>query len=56
VPINFEYWQRDILQRAADERRITMQEMLYRFIATGLIRPKDGYDMYDAVLDGAYDR
>lgn len=51
VPINFEYWQRDILQRHADERRITMHELLYRMVASGLVLD----DLYDAVTDGRYD-
>lgn len=51
VPINFEYWQRDILQRHADERRITVQELLRRMIASGLVYD----DLYDAVTDGRYD-
>lgn len=51
VPINFEYWQRDILQRHADERRITVHELLYRMVASGLVLD----DLYDAVTDGRYD-
>jgi hypothetical protein len=51
VPITFEYWQRDILQRHADERRITINELLYRMIASGLVLD----DLYDAVTDGRYD-
>ena len=51
VPVNFEYWQRDILQRHADERRITVHQLLYRMIASGLVFD----DLYDAVTDGRYD-
>lgn len=51
VPVNFEYWQRDILQRHADERRITLHELLYRIIVSGLVYD----DLYDAVTDGRYD-
>ncbi|WP_240233598.1 hypothetical protein [Devosia lacusdianchii] len=51
VPVSFEYWQRDILQRHADERGLTVHQLLYRMIASGLVLD----DLYDAVTDGRYD-
>lgn len=51
VPISFEYWQRDILQRHADERGISLQQLLYRMTVSGLVLD----DLYDAVTDGRYD-
>ena len=50
VPVVFESWERDILQRHADERRITIQELIYRMSASGLVLD----DLYDAVTDGRY--
>lgn len=55
LPLNFESWERDALQRHADERGITVHELLYRFVRQGLILAKPGEDLYDAVIDGAYD-
>jgi hypothetical protein len=51
IPLNFESWERDALQRHADERRITVHELLYRMIKDGLVLD----DLYDAVTDGRYD-
>lgn len=47
VPINLECWQRDALQAHADERKITMQDLLYRFIVAGLVYD----DLFAAVVD-----
>lgn len=50
IPLNFESWERDILQRHADERRIDLHDLLYRMVASGLVLD----DLYDAVTDGRY--
>lgn len=55
LPLNLASWERDALQRHADERGITVHELLYRFVRQGLILAKPGQDLYDAVTDGAYD-
>lgn len=51
VPLNLESWERDILQRHADERRITVHDLIYRMVASGLVLD----DLFDAVTDGRYD-
>lgn len=51
VPLNLESWERDILQRWADEYKITVHELLYRFIKDGLVLD----NVYNAVVDGRYD-
>lgn len=55
IPLQLEYWERDQLQRHADARGITVHELLYRFVRHGLILAKPGQDLFDAVIDGAYD-
>lgn len=55
-PLRLESWERDILQRHADELNITVHELLYRFVRHGLILFKRGEEnLYKAVVDGAYD-
>ena len=51
VPVVLESWERDILQRHADERRIPIDQLIYRMVASGLVLD----DLYDAVTDGRYD-
>lgn len=51
VPLNLEFWERDILQRHADERGITIHELLYRFVRRGLVLD----DLYLAVTDEGTD-
>lgn len=50
IPINMESWERDMLQRHADERGIDMQTLIYRMVASGLVLD----DLYNAVTDGRY--
>lgn len=51
VPLTLESFERDALQRRADERRITVHELLYRFVKDGLVLD----DLYMAVTDGRYE-
>lgn len=47
LPINFACWERDILQRHADERRMSMNDLLYQFVRRGLVLD----DLFTAVVD-----
>lgn len=47
IPINFACWERDILQRHADERGLSITDMLYQFARRGLVLD----DLYAAVID-----
>ncbi|MEO5807884.1 hypothetical protein [Devosia sp.] len=52
VPVHLPSWQRDMIQRCADERDLTLDQIICHVLESALVFD----DLYDAVTDGRYDR